>query len=71
MISKRIERTLPLLLAAQQRNRALLENISVIFLCILLDPLSLISRGPLWVNGAMVGIPTSRDPYHGTFDLDE
>ena len=33
VISKRIERTLPLLLAAQQRNRALLENVSVIYLC--------------------------------------
>ena len=36
VISKRIERTLPLLLAAQQRNRALLESVSVIYLCILL-----------------------------------
>ena len=45
MISKRIERTLPLLLAAQQRNRALLENVSVIYLCIILDPLSLYATG--------------------------
>ena len=31
----------PLLSAAQQRNRALLENVSVIYLCIILDPFSL------------------------------
>ena len=55
MISKRIERTLPLLLAAQQRNRALLENVSVIYLCIILDPLSGTIEGhDTWHDGQIL-----------------
>ena len=39
VISKRIERTLPLLFAAQQRNRALVGNVSVFYLCVFYYPL--------------------------------